>query len=170
MRDHAGPCLWRQRRGFELLGIYVVGGHLNVHEHRHQAILDDGIDRGRKSGSDRDDLVAGPQPALAQLRRGQACQRQQVGGRAGVYQRRMTQAPEAREGTLEFGGIAPRCQPKVEGAIDEVDEIVVIEDAAAKRNRRGSRVKRLRRKGRLMIGANQVQDFRAELFRCLIHG
>ena len=53
-------------RGLELGRIHVERGRADVEEDRHQAVLKDRVYRRREAGGDGDDLVARPEPALAQ--------------------------------------------------------------------------------------------------------
>ncbi len=45
--------------GFELGDVDLVGGQRDVDEDRDEAVLEDGVDRGREAGGDGDDLIAG---------------------------------------------------------------------------------------------------------------
>ena len=60
MCNHDGPGLIAAG-GLELRHIDFVSWEGNIHEDRHQAVLDDWIDGGRKSGGHRDHLVSGLQ-------------------------------------------------------------------------------------------------------------
>ncbi len=164
VRDHDSPRPRRQR-GVQLHGIDVVRRHVHVEKHRDQPILNDRIDGRRKAGRDGDDFIAGPKLAVAELGRRQARQRDEIRGGAGVDKQRVPQAPPLGERPFELGGESSGGEPKVERAIDEMDHVIIVKNAAGARNRRGGGIERLRRECRAMIFANQIQDLRPELLR-----
>src|SRR5205085_65146 len=47
----------RRQGGFQLRYVEVIRRYVDIDEHRHQAVLDDRVDRGREAGGDGDDLV-----------------------------------------------------------------------------------------------------------------
>src|SRR5438045_5740527 len=51
----------------QLTNIHIKGGKRYVDEYGHQAVLEDGIDRGRKAGGDGNDFVSRSQPLIGQL-------------------------------------------------------------------------------------------------------
>ena len=68
----------------ELVHPAIQRDRIVVNKHRHEAVLDDGRDRGRKTRRHGDDLVAGLQLAVAEARAGQGGDGQQIGGGPGV--------------------------------------------------------------------------------------
>ena len=63
-----------------------VVAEIHVDEHRHEVVLENRRQRRRKAGRDGDDFVAGLQPAIAELRRRQRRQRDEVGRGARVHE------------------------------------------------------------------------------------
>ena len=54
----------RTERGLDPFHGWHVGAQLDVHKHRHGAILNDGIDGRRKTGGHRDDFIPGLDSAV----------------------------------------------------------------------------------------------------------
>ena len=93
--------------------LYV--GIVDVDEHGDEPVLHDRVDGRREAGGDGDDLVAGLEPPVAQPRRGQAAERQQVRRRAGVDEDRVPQPEEARELALELRRRSARSSARSRG-------------------------------------------------------
>jgi len=81
MRQDDGPGP-RPDRCREALWIGVIRGQGGVHEDGHQAILQDGRDRGGEACCTSEDLISGSEPTFTQLGRGQSRDREQVGAGA----------------------------------------------------------------------------------------
>ena len=114
--------------GFELRYVDVVGGKLNVDKDRHQAVLNNRIDGGRKAGGNGDDFVAGLQSAVAERRRSEARERNQIGRGSGVHQRRAAHAHEGREIAFELGGKPAGGEPEIERGFHQMLQLGSIED------------------------------------------
>ena len=129
MGQHDGLGLWADG-GLDLAGIYVVGQAVHIHEDRHGAELDDGVDRGGEAGSDADDLVALLDGALAQFGRGERAEGDQVGRRARVNGDEVLNADEGSQLLLELGVETARGQPAVQRGIDHQLQLFRADDLA----------------------------------------
>ncbi len=123
-------------RLLEKLRVEVVGRELDVEEDRHETVLEDRVEGRRETGRARDDLVARLQPTLAEHRRGQRRQREEVRRGARVDEERETDSHGTRDGTLELVREPPGGQPEVERGVDEMPDVVGVEDLSADRDRR----------------------------------
>jgi hypothetical protein len=93
-----------------------------------------GLTVGGKAGGDGDHLVARHQSAVAQPRRCQRRQRQQVGRRARVDQQRVALAGALRQRALEGGCLGAGGEPEVKAGTDELDNLLRAEHAAGRRD------------------------------------
>jgi hypothetical protein len=82
-------------RRFKVTHIDLIFRNGDVHENWHQTILKNRVHRRRKTRGHGDDLIAGFQPAIAKLWRSQGAERNQVGRRARVDQRRGADADKS---------------------------------------------------------------------------
>ncbi len=83
-----------------------------------------------KAGGDGDDLVARLDAPLAELRRGQRHEGQQIGRGARIGQGTVLHAEKLGELPLESFGIAAGGQPEIKGGIDQVVDLSLIEHPA----------------------------------------
>ncbi len=111
-------------RRFERIDVDVVGGQRDVHEHRHQVVLDDRVDGGREARRDGDHLVPRPQPAVAQLGRAERRQREQVGGRPRVHQQCVAMPRDLAQTALEHRGLRPCGEPEVQAGANQFDHLL----------------------------------------------
>jgi hypothetical protein len=118
------------------LDVDVVGGQRDVHEHRHEAVLDDRVDGRGEAGGDGDDLVTRLQLPVAQARRGQGAHGGQVGRRARVDHQRVAQPRGAGQLALEALVLGARGEPAVEARAHEFDDLRRPDQLAGDRHRR----------------------------------
>ena len=78
----------------------------------------------------------GTKSAIAELGRGQRCQREQVGRGAGVDQERVALAGVACQVALEDPRLRPRGEPEVEAGAHQLDHLLWAEHAAGCRHAR----------------------------------
>jgi hypothetical protein len=93
-----------------------VRGRVHVHEHRHRAKLQDGVDGGGEARGHADHFVTRLDGALAQLGRSEGAEGHQVGRRARVDGDQVLDADEGGELFLEFGVEAAGGEPAVQEA------------------------------------------------------
>ena len=70
----------------------------------------------------------GPDAPVAQPRRGQRGERQEIGGRTGVDEAALGDADEFGQALLELSAEASAGQPEVETGVDQADNLVFVED------------------------------------------
>ena len=128
--DHDGPRAIRQGR-FQPRRVHVVGRQVHVEEHGDAAVLKDRVDRGREARRHGDDLVARLEPLVAEFRRSQSGQGDEVGAGAGVDEQRIAEAEHLGELRLELAGVAAGGEPEVERGVHEMLHVVGVEDLAA---------------------------------------
>ncbi len=160
--DRPGP---RRDGRPQLLRIGVVVAQPDVDEDRHQAVLDDRRDRAREAGGDRDDLVAGLEPAIAELRRGERRQRDEVRRRARVDEQGVGQAEVVGEAGLELLGVAAGRQVEVEARVDQEPHLLLAEHAAGVADRVAVGIERPRRVALAVVAAHQLEDLVARVGR-----
>lgn len=135
MGDHDGPGARTDGLRDPLRG-GVVGAEFDVDEDRHQTVLQDRVDRRGKAGRHGDDLVAGHQPEVLQLVRGQRAERQEVGRGTRVGQMRLAQPEIPGQRPLEPAGTGTGRDPQIQGRLDEGDPVLLVEHRARRRDRR----------------------------------
>src|SRR5262249_13983031 len=92
--------------------------------------LNNGRDRGWKSGGDGDDLAAFRDPPLVQFPRRQRRKGQKIGGRARNGQPAVRQAKSRGKCSLELAGVAARGEPHVERCVEKISQVARIENLA----------------------------------------
>ncbi len=133
VRNHDGARLGSDG-GFDLVGLNVVGGNIDIDEDGNESVLHRRIDGGRKTGGDGNDLIAGAQRLLLKLGRGECGNGEQVGRRAGVGGHGPADIEKFGEFALEIGIEASGGQPEIERGIDRVADFLGAENLARGRN------------------------------------
>ena len=100
----------------------------------------------------------GPQLPVAQPRRGQRAQRDEVRRRAGVDEDRVPHAEEAREVALERLRVAAGRQPELEPRVDEELQLGRVEDPPGHGDGRHARHEDGRAEGELVVLGDELQD------------
>ena len=126
--EHDGTRLGRQRL-FQPRDVDVVLRDRHINEDGHGAVLDDRRDRRREARRDRDDFIARTHDALAEERRSQRHEGEQIRRRTRVDGERVARAEKCGQSLFELCGVASRRQPEFQGAVDEGFHLLVIVDA-----------------------------------------
>ena len=128
MREHDSL---RPRRVccLELCDIDVVLRNRDIDKDRHGAVVHNRRNGRREPRSNGDDLIAAPDASLAEERRGQRHESEEIRRRAGVHDAREADTEVVRELLLECFHIAARGQPELEGAVDEILHLLMVIDA-----------------------------------------
>ena len=129
--------------GFDQSGLDVVGRDISVDEDGNQSVLQQRVHRGRKPGSASDHLVPGPHRAIAEARRAQRGDGQQVCRRPGIAGQHEPTADKGGELRLESGVVAPCGKPKVQRGVDKVLQLWLAHDLTGDGNRRTAGHERL---------------------------
>ena len=129
VRQHDRSRTRRDRRA-QLVGIGVVVAQPDVDEHWHQAVLDDRGDGAGKGRGHGDHLVAGLEPAVAELRRGECGQGHEIRGGTGVDEEGVREAEIVGEARFELLRVPTGRQVEVEAGVDQVAHLRLPEDAA----------------------------------------
>ncbi len=114
--------------GGESVDIYVGRLDIDIYENRNAAVLDDGRNRGRKSGGDGDDLASFHDAPFVQFPRCERRKGQKVGGRARNGEPAMRQAKSHGERGLELAGVAAGGQPHVKRGVEKIAQVARIEN------------------------------------------
>lgn len=147
--------------------IDVVGGQGDIHEDRHGAGLEDGVHRGGEAGGHADDLVAGPDGAVAQPGGGEGHEGHQVRRGPAVHREHMPDTQELGKTLLEPVVEAPRGQPAVEGRLHHVLQLRRAEHLARRGNRRFAGFEGLGGIGLLAVGLHEAGDLGTEVVEVL---
>lgn len=133
MRDHDGLRLVRKRR-LELRHIDVVLRDCHIDEDRHSAVVDNRRDRRRETGCHRDDLIPAADATLAEQRRSQRHEGQQIGRRTRVDDRDILHAEILGQVRFELLDIAARSQPEFQRTVHEIAHLFMIVDTGSIRD------------------------------------
>ncbi len=150
--------------------IGVVGRHHRVDEHRHEAVLDDGVNRRREPSRSRDHLITRPKGTLAELGGGQGRNCEEVRARSTIDEHRVASSDPPGELPFELRGKPTRREPEVEGRIDEVLQLVCVKHLAGHWHRRLPGLELEFRKRLGVILGDQLHDPGAELLSRRAHG
>ena len=143
----------------------VVTADVHVDEHRNQAVLHDGRDRGGKGSRGGDDFVAGAKLARAELGRSQSRDRDQIGRGAGVHHQDVAQAEVFGQAAFEILGKTPGGQPEIQHRIRGVAQFGRPEHPTRVAHHRLPRNKRRVILTAPLVFLDQVEDARSKLLR-----
>ena len=150
--------------GFNEAGVDVVGLHVDVDEDRDGAELHDRVHGGRETRSHANHFITFLDGALAQFRRGEGAEGDQVGRRARVDGDQVLDADELGQLTLELRVEAAGGEPAVERGFDHKLQLARADDLAGRRNHRLARGEGLGREGDVGELLDEFADFLTEDF------
>ena len=164
VRDGDRPCPGVEG-GLDQIGADIVGGDVDIDEHRSEIVLQNWVDRRREAGGAGDDLVPRPQRPIAEQRARQRRHRQEIGGGPGIACDRPSRAEGAGERSFEGVVEAARRQPEVESRFDQQAHFRLAVDLAGDRDRRAAGLERRLRVGESRVTPDEIQNLRPERVR-----
>ena len=150
MGDHNGLYLGTVGL-FQAGDVDLVGRQRHVEKYGHEAVLKDWIDRGGESCGDSNYLIAGFETPVTKFWRGQRTEGDEVGGGAGVDERRRSYTDEPSQLSLEVLGETTGGKPAIERRVDDGADIFRADDFAGYRDGRSPRDKLSLGEGLCMI-------------------
>ena len=128
MRQHHGLCL-RRPSLLQLIRANIGRLKLDIHKDRNRAILDDGRNRGRKTGRNRNDLVTPSNLPRSQERRRERRECEQVRRRSRIDEQAEADTEIIGKPLLELPRKAAVGEPELKGGIDQRLHLIRVKDA-----------------------------------------
>ena len=128
VREHHGLRLLRPGP-FKLQRIDICRAELHIHKHGHGTVLHDRRDRGGEARRDRNHLIAAFHLSLAEKRRSQRHEGEQVCRRPRIDEHRESYAQVFGKSLLELSRPMAISEPKFQRGIDEIQHLTLVKHA-----------------------------------------